>query len=135
MSVRGSACFMPLALFMVIGMNMLCNLNGVTAQFCQGTALSEITAICANSVAPSGPDVPPSPACCSAMKLADLPCLCKIFTGEVEKVVSPKKVVNVAKTCGVSVPAGLKCGSMFSISHSLKNNFFKLNYTRFFYGI
>ncbi|KAI9074868.1 hypothetical protein K1719_043176 [Acacia pycnantha] len=109
--MRGSTHFLALAMFLVISINMIGNFHGVTAQFCQGTALSEIRAICDKSVASSGPEVPPSSECCSAMKLADLPCLCKQFTKEVEKVMSPKKVVDVARTCGVSAPAGLQCGS------------------------
>ncbi|XP_054796722.1 uncharacterized protein LOC129302073 isoform X2 [Prosopis cineraria] len=77
----------------------------------RGAALSEIATICSKSVMPSAPVTPPSPECCSAMKLADLPCLCKLFTKEIERVLSPEKVINVARTCGVTVPAGLQCGS------------------------
>ncbi|XP_028758790.1 uncharacterized protein LOC114717763 [Neltuma alba] len=111
MAIRGSTHFLALALLIVIGINMLCNFHGVTAQFCQGAALSEIATICGKSVVPPGPEVPPSSECCSAMQIADIPCLCKLFTKEIEGVMSPKKVVDVARSCGVTVSAGLQCGS------------------------
>ncbi|XP_008776640.1 uncharacterized protein LOC103696715 [Phoenix dactylifera] len=66
---------------------------------------------CKEYVGKSGPLVPPSVQCCSVVKSADIPCICKYVTPEVEKVISMEKVVYVAKQCSRPLKHGSKCGS------------------------
>ncbi|XP_054797609.1 uncharacterized protein LOC129302746 [Prosopis cineraria] len=101
---------LALTFCVVIGIIMLCNFYCASAQ-CGGTPIADLISQCSQFVQPSGPKVNPSPACCTAMKGADIPCLCKLVTKEVEKMVSMEKVVYVARTCGKDVPAGMQCGS------------------------
>ncbi|XP_028785328.1 uncharacterized protein LOC114741243 [Neltuma alba] len=103
---------LALTFCMVIGITMLCNFYGVSAQSeCKGTPIYELMSKCEKFVEPSGPKVQPSAECCSAVKGADIPCLCKYVSGAIEKMVSMEKVVYVCRTCGKDLPAGMKCGS------------------------
>lgn len=113
-----SSRFLAMTFFMVIGISMMCTFHGVSAQLeCKGGI--ELMNKCKQYVLPSGPKVPPSADCCAAVKGADIPCLCKYVTGEIEKIVSMDKGVYVCRSCGMNIPAGTKCGSMlppFSLS-------------------
>ncbi|KAI9117789.1 hypothetical protein K1719_011204 [Acacia pycnantha] len=107
-----SSYFLGLTLCVVIGITMLCNFHGVSAQMeCGGTPISELMAKCQQYIMPPGPKTQPSAECCSAIKDADMPCLCKHVTKEIEKIVSMDKVVYVCRTCGKDLPAGTQCGS------------------------
>ncbi|KQJ84724.1 hypothetical protein BRADI_5g22440v3 [Brachypodium distachyon] len=60
---------------------------------------------------PKEPKEDPSEACCAVWQRADIPCLCKDVTKELEKVYCMKKVAYVAKFCKMPFPSGYKCGS------------------------
>ncbi|CAL4915357.1 unnamed protein product [Urochloa decumbens] len=60
---------------------------------------------------PATPKIDPSPACCAVWQRADIPCLCKRVTKEVEKEWCMEKVIYVAKYCGKPFNPGYKCGS------------------------
>nr|AFK41640.1 unknown [Lotus japonicus] len=84
---------------------------GISAQLvCKGN-LTVIVTQCANFVKKEGTKIPPSSACCETLKDVDIPCLCKHITLPIASQISMEKAVYVAKTCGVEVPSGTKCGS------------------------
>ncbi|OEL20214.1 hypothetical protein BAE44_0018767 [Dichanthelium oligosanthes] len=62
-------------------------------------------------VFPAEPKIPPSAACCAVWQRADIPCLCKRVTKEIEKVWCMEKVTYVAERCGRPFQPGYKCGS------------------------
>ncbi|KAK9741963.1 hypothetical protein RND81_03G139900 [Saponaria officinalis] len=66
---------------------------------------------CAKFVMKAGKQIPPSSECCDVVKNADIPCLCKYVTKDIERYVSPQKAVFVAQSCGVALQHGSKCGS------------------------
>ncbi|XP_010521543.1 PREDICTED: uncharacterized protein LOC104800444 [Tarenaya hassleriana] len=76
-----------------------------------GLSLPDLVAKCEQFVMGGGPKVPPSAECCGAVKGANVPCVCSLVTPSLEKLVNVEKVVYVARTCGLTVPAGMKCGS------------------------
>ncbi|XP_021279266.1 protein LIM1-like [Herrania umbratica] len=100
--------FLTLAILVIAG-TLVCANHGVSAQ-CQ-TSIPSLISQCSKYVKASGPEIPPSQGCCDVIKDVDIPCLCKLVTPEVEKLVSMKKVVFVARTCGLTVQPGMKCGS------------------------
>ncbi|KAJ1383401.1 Bifunctional inhibitor/plant lipid transfer protein/seed storage helical domain [Sesbania bispinosa] len=66
---------------------------------------------CEQYVLKKGPQIPPSQACCASLKGVYLICICKYFTGEIEKIISFDKVLYVANFCHVEIPPpGTKCG-------------------------
>ncbi|CAN1751122.1 hypothetical protein LINPERHAP1_LOCUS4241 [Linum perenne] len=71
---------------------------------------------CWKYVQKSGSKSPPSPGCCAALKPVDLSCACPYVSKSVEGYVSMDKVVYVARTCGMNLAAGTKCGSKYSIA-------------------
>ncbi|CAL9117953.1 unnamed protein product, partial [Musa textilis] len=79
------------------------------AQIC-GTDLSKLVKACKKFVEIKGPQIKPTKPCCAEIKKVDVPCLCKHIPPGVEKMISLKKAVYVAKYCGKPVPKG-KCGS------------------------
>jgi len=103
---------LALAMLLIVGIHILGNQK--VAASCQET-LPPLISKCTQFVRIPGPKVPPSDACCQAVKqvpLGDLPCLCKLVTPAVEKVISMEKAVYVARTCGLPIPSGLTvCGS------------------------
>ncbi|KAK6933836.1 Bifunctional inhibitor/plant lipid transfer protein/seed storage helical domain [Dillenia turbinata] len=76
-----------------------------------GGAIPALIGKCKSFVLIPGPQIPPSSECCAVIKTADVPCLCNFLTPIIEKIVSMEKVVFVARTCGLTVPPGMKCGS------------------------
>jgi len=60
---------------------------------------------------PAEPKIPPSAACCAVWQKADIPCLCKKVTKEVEKVWCMEKVLYVSNYCKRPFKPGYKCGS------------------------
>lgn len=94
--------------FVVIG-----NLAGISAQTACGGDLSTIFSKCGRFFQKDGSEILPSQGCCNVLKNVDIPCLCKYITPEIEKQISVEKAIYVARFCGCSVPAGLKCGSKF----------------------
>ncbi|KAG0520372.1 hypothetical protein BDA96_08G068300 [Sorghum bicolor] len=69
-------------------------------------------------VFPANPKLKPSPACCAVWQRADIPCLCKRVTPEIEKVWCMEKVVYVANYCKKPFTPGYKCGS-YTVPKSL----------------
>ncbi|KDP35266.1 hypothetical protein JCGZ_09425 [Jatropha curcas] len=78
---------------------------------CDDNKLKEAGVQCFQYVKISGPKIPPSKECCDVLKNADMNCICKHVTPEVEKMVSVEKIVYVAQTCGLAFSPGTKCGS------------------------
>lgn len=76
-----------------------------------GGSIPNLVAQCSSFVGVKGPKIPPSTGCCWAVKSADIPCVCSLVTPDIEKLISMEKVVFVARTCGINVPPGKKCGS------------------------
>ncbi|XP_015571195.1 uncharacterized protein LOC8274341 [Ricinus communis] len=102
--------FVIMAMLVMVGTQVLSD-KKVSAQ-CEGKVpLPQLISKCYKFVEKPGPKVPPSQGCCQVVKKADIPCACKLVTSEIEKIVSMEKVVYVARTCGVEVKPGLKCGS------------------------
>ncbi|XP_020540656.1 uncharacterized protein LOC110010966 [Jatropha curcas] len=65
---------------------------------------------CQKSVEKSGPRISPSPGCCALVKNVDVPCVCALLTEEIQDMISMKKVVHVARSCGKKISPGTKCG-------------------------
>ncbi|XP_011032285.1 PREDICTED: uncharacterized protein LOC105131149 [Populus euphratica] len=103
---------LALAMLLIVGMHILGDQK--VAASCQ-EVLPPLISNCNRFVRIPGPKVPPSDACCQAVKqvpLGDLPCLCKFVTPDLQKVISMEKAVYVARTCGLPIPSGLTvCGS------------------------
>ena len=76
---------------------------------CEGDIPSLISQ-CAKYVRKEGPKIQPSKACCTVAKQANIPCLCKYVTKEVEQYVDIGKAVYVAQYCGIPLQHGSKCG-------------------------
>ncbi|KQK14245.1 hypothetical protein BRADI_1g14915v3 [Brachypodium distachyon] len=53
----------------------------------------------------------PSEACCAVWKRANIPCIRKLITKEIEKMCCMKNVRYIAKFCKKPFPPGYKCGS------------------------
>ncbi|XVE59938.1 hypothetical protein DITRI_Ditri05aG0086600 [Diplodiscus trichospermus] len=100
--------FLTLAILMIAGTLALRD-TGVSAQ-CE-TSIPDLISQCSQYVHVSGPQIPPSESCCNVITKLDIPCLCKLVTPEVEKLVSMEKVVFVARKCGLTLRPGMKCGS------------------------
>lgn len=77
---------------------------------CEGD-ITGIISKCAKYVRKAGPKTPPSSQCCASVKKANIPCLCKYVTKDVEEYVSVEKAVYVAQYCGITLHHGSKCGS------------------------
>ncbi|CAL9018521.1 unnamed protein product [Prunus brigantina] len=63
----------------------------------------------------SGPEVDLSPACCAVVKKANVKCVCKLVSNEIEDLIDMEKVGFVARSCGKKVAPGTKCGSKFTL--------------------
>lgn len=77
---------------------------------CEGS-ISSIVSQCAKYARVTGPKIPPSRQCCAVAKKANVPCLCKYITKDIEQYVSVDKAVYIAQYCGVAFQHGSKCGS------------------------
>ncbi|GMN20339.1 hypothetical protein TIFTF001_045321 [Ficus carica] len=99
---------LALAIFVLTGTLMFGN-YGVSATTCQ-IDVRDVVTECAKFVSKLGPEVPPSHECCEAIKPIDVQCACKLVTEKIEKLISMDKAVYVARTCGIDVPKGMKCG-------------------------
>ncbi|XP_024464535.1 non-specific lipid transfer protein GPI-anchored 20 [Populus trichocarpa] len=104
---------LALAVFLIVGIHILGNQK--VAASCKESTVPSLKSRCSRFVRIPGPKVPPSYACCQAVKeitVGDLPCLCKLLTPAVQKVISMEKAVCVARTCGLPVPPGTVCGTL-----------------------
>ncbi|KAK6945465.1 Bifunctional inhibitor/plant lipid transfer protein/seed storage helical domain [Dillenia turbinata] len=99
-----------LALMVVVGMVVIFAGSYQVSAQCGGDP-STIFAKCQSFVLIPGPKIPPSADCCASIKNVDIPCICKLITPPIEKIISMEKVVYVGRTCGLNIPPGLKCGS------------------------
>ncbi|KAK6923458.1 Bifunctional inhibitor/plant lipid transfer protein/seed storage helical domain [Dillenia turbinata] len=99
-----------LALMLVVGIMILFEGRNQVFADCEGD-VQNLIAKCKSFVLKPGPKVKPSEDCCAVVKKVDVPCVCKYVTPPIELIVSMEKVVYVARTCGVQVPPGMKCGS------------------------
>ena len=73
--------------------------------------LGQLVSQCEKYVLKSGPKIRPSPGCCAVVKKVDVPCVRKFVTKQIEEIVSIEKMVYVARSCGIKISAGTKCGS------------------------
>ncbi|XP_011032284.1 PREDICTED: uncharacterized protein LOC105131148 [Populus euphratica] len=102
---------LALAMLLIVGIHILGNQK--VAASCNET-VSSLVSKCSPFVRIPGPRVLPSDACCQAAKqvtVGDLPCVCKLVTPALQKVISMDKALFVARTCGLTVPPGTVCGS------------------------
>ncbi|EEF48944.1 uncharacterized protein LOC8274340 [Ricinus communis] len=100
--------FLIIAMLVVVGIE-ICSNNRVVGQ-CE-SKIPNLQAQCSKFVQKPGPKIHPSEACCKAVKSVDMLCICKHITKEVENIISTEKVVYVARTCGLTLKPGTKCGS------------------------
>ncbi|RWR86973.1 endosperm transfer cell specific PR60 precursor [Cinnamomum micranthum f. kanehirae] len=84
---------------------------------CKGS-LEDLILQCAKYVEVPGPVVAPSQACCNWVQQADIPCLCRNISNELELILSPEKVAYVAKYCQRPLQSGTKRGSKKAVSDS-----------------
>ncbi|GAV75429.1 LTP_2 domain-containing protein [Cephalotus follicularis] len=112
MSIPVTRCLI-MAMVVVVGTLIFCD-HGANAQ-CSEIPPIDLMFQCERFVQISGPKIPPSRECCSVVKKVEVPCICKVVTPEIEKIISMDKVVYVARTCGVPVQPGMKCGSKIYI--------------------
>ncbi|XP_050386340.1 uncharacterized protein LOC126802711 [Argentina anserina] len=103
--------YMVLVAFAVIGTLFSSEVDVVLGQLCQGDMPGLITQCQAYVM--RGSLLPPtgSQGCCAAVRTLDIPCACQHVTRVIEGVVDMDKVVKVVRSCGISVPQGMKCGS------------------------
>ncbi|KAK7264069.1 hypothetical protein RJT34_31672 [Clitoria ternatea] len=104
-----TGCNLRLVILVVIGL-LTYNTEKVSGQ-CGGN-VPDIVSKCSQFVEKSGAVVPPSAECCAVLRNIDVPCICKLVTREVEKLVSIPKAIFVARSCGLNVPPGMQCGSV-----------------------
>ncbi|KAL3689170.1 hypothetical protein R1sor_015479 [Riccia sorocarpa] len=65
---------------------------------------------CASAVSGNRPSVP-SGACCTAVRKADVDCVCQAYTrGQIPKSVNKNLVLGLVKKCKKSIPKNYKCG-------------------------
>ncbi|RDX91829.1 hypothetical protein CR513_26128, partial [Mucuna pruriens] len=96
-----------------MGLIVLGNLGGISAQSECGGDVSSILTSCKSFVQKKEPEIPPSKECCEMVKNVDVPCFCKYVTPEIEARFSVEKAIYVAKTCGCSLPKGTKGVTLF----------------------
>ncbi|KAK7258115.1 hypothetical protein RIF29_32567 [Crotalaria pallida] len=97
-----------MAIILVVVRSIIYNTNQVSAQ-CGGD-LPNLISQCSQFVQKNGPKVPPSPGCCAVLKTFDIKCACQLIPRDVEKYISIPKAIFVARSCGLNLPAGTKCG-------------------------
>ncbi|KAJ4845963.1 hypothetical protein Tsubulata_000763 [Turnera subulata] len=111
MAIIGSSHFLSLAMLVVVGtLTLGLGDNHMVSAQC-GTNVPDLVLHCARYVKVDGPKENPDQACCHVITGLDIPCVCKYVTPEVQKMVSMEKVVYVARTCGLTLQPGMKCGS------------------------
>ncbi|KAK9224745.1 hypothetical protein WN943_009781 [Citrus x changshan-huyou] len=104
--------FMLTAIFTVAGVFQFSGqVSG--AQHCgmNTNVLGQLVSQCEKYVLKSGPKIRPSPGCCAVVKKVDVPCVCTFVTKQIEEIVSIEKMVYVARSCGIKISAGTKCGT------------------------
>ncbi|GLT31551.1 hypothetical protein SLA2020_062800 [Shorea laevis] len=99
-----------LAAFLIIAAITVSHDGLVSGQGCQAD-LQSLVAQCAMYVQRAGPKLNPSTSCCSVIVHADIPCVCKYITSDIERVIDMEKVTYVAGYCGKALAPGTKCGS------------------------
>ncbi|XP_022728745.1 uncharacterized protein LOC111284298 [Durio zibethinus] len=107
-SATTSFRFLTMAILMIVG-TLVFRDHRVSAQ-CE-TSIPSLISQCSKYVQKSGPEEPPSQSCCNVVTHLDIPCICKYVTPKVEEIVSVEKVMFVARSCGLTLTPGMKCGS------------------------
>ncbi|CAN1751117.1 hypothetical protein LINPERHAP1_LOCUS4238 [Linum perenne] len=78
-----------------------------------GVNTGDVINNCQTYVMKGGPKTAPSKQCCAAIKGADITCACKnILTPAIQNLIDMGHAVYVGRTCGLKIPAGMKCGSV-----------------------
>ncbi|KAK7276887.1 hypothetical protein RIF29_18033 [Crotalaria pallida] len=103
---------LAIAMLLLVAIIELGNVQGISAD-CNASDIPLILLKCRKFIKRDAPKLEPSKACCESLKEVDLACLCdKYITPPVEAIISVKKAIYVAETCGCTVPpSGAKCGS------------------------
>ncbi|KAI4306746.1 hypothetical protein L6164_029999 [Bauhinia variegata] len=65
---------------------------------------------CSKFVQKGGQQISPSAACCGVVKRVGVGCLCSLLSGGVAKKIDTNKAVFVARSCGLTLQPGSKCG-------------------------
>ncbi|XP_065864122.1 uncharacterized protein [Euphorbia lathyris] len=99
-----------IATLLIVG-TLILNDQKVSASGLCATRIPSLITHSAKFVKKHGPKIPPSGDCCVAVKAVNRSCVCKYVTPKVESIISMDKVVYVARTCGLKVDSGTKCGS------------------------
>ncbi|KAL3689172.1 hypothetical protein R1sor_015481 [Riccia sorocarpa] len=73
--------------------------------------LASLSRPCASAVSGNRPSAP-SGACCTAVRKADVDCVCQAYTrGQIPKSVNKNLVLGLVKQCKKSIPKNYKCGA------------------------
>ncbi|CAN1266382.1 hypothetical protein LINPERPRIM_LOCUS12538 [Linum perenne] len=76
-----------------------------------GVNVSDVVAKCKDYVKKGAGRKAPSKECCGVVKGADVKCACKsLLTPDIQAIINMDNVVYVGRSCGLSFPAGMKCG-------------------------
>ncbi|XP_020223830.1 uncharacterized protein LOC109805941 [Cajanus cajan] len=108
MAIRGNLVF---AIFVLIASIVAVrNIPRISAQC--GGAFSKIADSCGEYIKKGDSSkTQPSQDCCDVIKQIDLPCACKYVNSTIEAMISMDKVVQVVRSCGVTIASGTHCGS------------------------
>jgi len=88
------------------------NASAIEKTGCSYRTRAAILLKCAKFIQILGPEITPSDQCCAVIKAADIPCLCNHIPKNAEHIISMKKFVDAAHTCGSTIPTpGSTCGS------------------------
>ena len=97
---------------LLLGLLLVLSVAGtMSAGDCDGDREDMIRECKKYEMFPVEPKIPSSAACCTVWQKADIPCLCKKVTKEVEKVWCMEKVLYVSNYCKRPFKPGYKCGS------------------------
>uniref|UniRef100_F6GX95 Bifunctional inhibitor/plant lipid transfer protein/seed storage helical domain-containing protein n=1 Tax=Vitis vinifera TaxID=29760 RepID=F6GX95_VITVI len=88
---------------------MLFSGSDIVSGQCQGSI--QDLKICVPYVQKKGPKIPPSQACCDAIKGVDILCVCHHLPPDIGELISIEKVVFVLQVCREPLAPGTKCGS------------------------
>lgn len=102
------ASFTAARLFFVVMAILFSGGNIVSGQ-CKGRI--QDLKVCVPYVHKEGPKIPPSQACCNAIKGIDILCVCQHLPPGIGELISIEKVVFVLQVCKKPLAPGTKCGS------------------------
>ncbi|KAI4306752.1 hypothetical protein L6164_030004 [Bauhinia variegata] len=110
MATAASICLTKSLAFLIVAGNML-----VVSAFCRENAPALIQR-CSKFVQKGGSQITPSSECCGVVKSVGVECLCALLTDSIAKQMDTNKAVFVARTCGLTLQPGRKCGGINILS-------------------